>query len=66
MKFLAPLFNRPSAEAIAKAELEDARRQLLAAESSAEYARQIAAYNKARIERLTAFLSSAAAAGGGK
>ena len=60
MKFLAPLFNRPNAEAIAKAELEDARRELLAAESSAEYARQIAVYNKARIERLTAFLSSAA------
>ena len=63
---LTTLFQSPSAEAIAKAELEDARRELLAAESSAEYARQIAAYNKARIERLTAFLSSAAAAGGGK
>ncbi len=55
---LTTLFQRPSAEAIAKAELEDARRELLAAESSAEYARQIAAYNKARIERLTAFLNN--------
>lgn len=55
---LTTLFNRPCAEAIAKAELEDARRELLAAESSAEYARQIAAYNKARIERLTAFLNN--------
>ena len=58
MNFLTPLFLRPSAEAIAKAELEDARRELLAAESSAEYARQIAVYNKARIERLTAFLTT--------
>jgi adenine-specific DNA methylase len=50
-------FKRPSAELLAKRELEEARRELLAAESAAEYAQKMAAYHSARITRLTAFIS---------
>jgi adenine-specific DNA methylase len=50
-------FKQPSAEVLAQRELEDARRELLSAESAAEYAQQMAAYHAARIARLTAFIN---------
>lgn len=56
MKFFEP-FKRPSAEILARRELEEARRELLAAQSAAEYAQQMATYHEARIARLTAFLA---------
>ena len=58
MKFLNP-FRKPSPKELAQRELEEAQRQLLAAQSSADYARRIAEYNGDRIKRLTAFLKKA-------
>lgn len=48
--------SKPSPEQLALSELEDARRELLAAQSAKEYAENIAKYNAARIARLTTFL----------
>ncbi|MBG9993425.1 hypothetical protein I6F47_20445, partial [Pseudoalteromonas sp. NZS37] len=48
MKFLNP-FRKPSPKELAQRELEEAQRQLLAAQSSADYARRIAEYNGDRI-----------------
>lgn len=59
MKFLDHL-KHPSAEVLAQKELEEARRELLSAESAAEYAQQMAAYHAARIARLTAFINRSA------
>lgn len=55
VKFLNP-FRKPSPKELAQRELEEAQRQLLVAQSSADYARRIAEYNGDRIKRLTAFL----------
>ncbi len=55
MKFLNP-FRKPSPKELAQRELEDAQRQLLNAQSAADYACRIAEYNADRIKRLTAFL----------
>ena len=55
LNFLNP-FRKPSPKELAQRELEEAQRQLLAAQSSADYARRIAEYNGDRIKRLTAFL----------
>ena len=55
VNFLNP-FRKPSPKELAQRELEEAQRQLLAAQSSADYARRIAEYNGDRIKRLTAFL----------
>ena len=56
MKFPNP-FRKPSPKELAQRELEEAQRQLLVAQSSADYARRIAEYNADRIRRLTAFLN---------
>jgi hypothetical protein len=45
-------FTLPSADVIAMIELEDARRQLLAAHTSLEYAKAMVAYNTQRVARL--------------
>lgn len=50
-------FQKPSARVMAQQELEDAQRQLLAAQSAYEYARAVAAYHEARIKRLTHYLN---------
>lgn len=52
---LAP-FRKPSPRALALAELENAQRELLSAQSAKEYAASVEQYNQARIERLTAYL----------
>lgn len=51
-------FRKPAPRDLAQRELEDAQRELLAAQSSAEYARRVAEYHTDRIKRLTAFLKS--------
>ncbi len=56
MKFLNP-FRKPSPKELAQRELEEAQRELLVAQSAADYARRIAEYNADRIRRLTAFLN---------
>lgn len=58
MKFLMSLFQLPPVHIQAERELQDAQRELLAAESAAEYAKRIAEYQKDRIRRLTAFLNT--------
>jgi len=49
---LSSLFRRPSALQLAVKEIEDARRELLAASSGAEYAQAMCSYHEARISRL--------------
>lgn len=53
-------FRKPSAALLARRELEEAQRQLLQAQSSAEYATRLSAYHLDRIKRLTSYLKEAA------
>jgi hypothetical protein len=59
IKALIQTFRKPSAEIIAQAELEEAKRQLLAAQSAAEYANGIIFYRKAQIARLHKYIQEA-------
>lgn len=61
MKSLLSLFRKPSARSLAQIELEEAQRQLLVAQSNAEYANAMAAYHNSRIERLQEMLKGATA-----
>lgn len=56
IKELIQTFRKPSAEIIAQAELEEARRQLLAAQSASEYANGIILYRKTQITRLQKYI----------
>ena len=56
-EFIAGLFRPASAQVLATRELDDARRQLLQAQSAEEYAHSMAAYHQARIERLERYLA---------
>jgi len=47
-------FKKPSAEVLAVTELEEAKRQLLVAQTGLEYAQAMVTYNEQRVERLTA------------
>lgn len=47
------MFKKPSADVLAVMELEEAKRQLLAAQSGLEYAKAMVAYNEERVTRLT-------------
>lgn len=49
-------FKPPSPFALASIELEAAKRELLVAQTGADYALNICKYNEDRIERLSAFL----------
>ena len=53
---LTGLFRPASPEVLAARELDEARRQLLAAQSAAEYADAMCAYHEARIDRLQRYL----------
>ncbi len=55
----ARMFAPPSAEAIARRELDEARRQLLATQTAADYAMTMRQYHMARISRLEAYLAGA-------
>ena len=52
MKVFGFLFHTPSAEQLAVKELEEAKRELLLAQSGVEYATNMARYHQARIDRL--------------
>ena len=56
-EFFAGLFCPASPEVLAARELDEARRQLLQAQSAEEYAHSMAAYHQARIARLEHYLS---------
>ena len=55
-EFFAGLFRPASPEVMAARELDEARRQLLAVQSAAEYADAMCAYHEARIDRLQRYL----------
>ena len=55
MKFLNP-FRKPMAVELAKAELEQARRELLNAQTGLEYADAMVRYETARVRRLEGML----------
>ena len=55
-EFFAGLFRPASPEVLAARELDDARRQLLAAQSAEEYAHSMAVYHQRRISRLERYL----------
>lgn len=52
MNFNFNPFKEPSADVLAVIELEDAKRQLLAAQSALEYAASMVDYNTSRVARL--------------
>jgi hypothetical protein len=55
------IFVPPTPVQAAEKELEDARREVLKAYTSKDYAEAIIQYHEARIERLVAFLAEEAA-----
>lgn len=57
--WLKQVYTTPSAEAIALRELENAKRSLLEAQSTREYADSMCKYHEARIKRLTTYLHKA-------
>lgn len=59
VKDLIETFRKPSAETLALRELEEAKRQLLAAQSHQEYYRRMVDYHQDRVMRLTAYLKRA-------
>jgi hypothetical protein len=55
-KPLTELFRKPSAEILAQRELEDAKRELLAAQAGLEYCTAMVDYHVSRIQRLSAMV----------
>ena len=58
---LTNFFRPPSATQLAQAELDEARRELLAAHGALDYAIAMADFHQARINRLEAMLKREAA-----
>jgi len=54
--WMKQLYALPPVEEMMKSELEEARRDLLIAETASDYAESAVVYNRQRIERLTASL----------
>ena len=59
-KYLIDFFRKPSAAILAQIELENAKRELLQTQSTAEYATRLAQYQADRIKRLTLYLKEPA------
>jgi len=59
MNWIKKLFAQATPLELAVAELVDAQREKLQAESGAEYAEALVIYNQSRIERLTAYIAQA-------
>jgi uncharacterized membrane protein YqjE len=57
IKTLKNMFRTPSALELAQIELEEAKRELLNAQSATEYAARMAAYHGDRIKRLTIYVN---------
>ena len=55
VNWLKSVYSVPSAEQLALRELENAKRSLLEAQSTREYADSMCKYHEARIKRLTAY-----------
>lgn len=58
-RLIKSTYSVPSAETIALRELEDARRQLLQAQSNQEYSAKMAEYYQGKVKRLTSYLRTA-------
>lgn len=58
MNVIKNLFNTPSAEELARKELEEAERERLRAQSMHDYYSNIIEYHNARIKRLSGYLGS--------
>ena len=56
---LKKMWSTPSAEVIALRELEDAKRKLLEAQTSREYAESMCKFREMQIKRLTTYLHKA-------
>lgn len=56
MNYLKKLFTTPSAESLALRELEDAKRKLLDAQTSREYAESMCKFREQQIKRLTTYI----------
>ena len=56
LEWMKQLYKLPSVEIMMTSELEEARRDLLIAETASDYAESAVIYNRQRIERLTAEL----------
>ena len=50
------VFKKPTATVLAQTELEEAQRQLLAAQSGLDFARSSVEYNQQRVARLTRYV----------
>ena len=59
--FIREYFRVPSAIERAKAELEEARRGMLSAQTARDYAQAITEYERTRIRRLEEFLAKESA-----
>jgi hypothetical protein len=57
IEFLKSLLLHPSAESLMQKELEQAKRELLAAQTAADYAINITQYHRDRIDRLKLAIS---------
>jgi hypothetical protein len=58
---LTEIFRRPSAQVLAKVELEQARRSLLEAQAAFEYSGAMVDYHNKRIQRLSRMVQEPAA-----
>lgn len=58
MRKIFDIFTTPTAQKIAERELATAKRELLLAESTKEYATRIVEYQKDRVRRLSASIAS--------
>lgn len=56
--FFKESFRLPTAEALALKELDEAKRELLRAQSSQDYAKRMVDYHSDRIKRLTAYIAN--------
>ena len=59
VNWLKSVYSVPSAKVLALHELKNAKRSLLEAQSTREYADSMCKYHEARIKRLTAYLHTA-------
>ena len=57
MKLLSDIFRKPSPLQLAKAELEEAQRKYLDAQTALDYANAMLRYESDRVRRLEAFVS---------
>jgi hypothetical protein len=60
MNYLKKLWQTPSAEMLAMRELEDAKRRLLEAQTTREYADSMCKFREQQIKRLTAYIKGGA------